>query len=191
MRTRMLLAGIIKFAPACATHDAVPPGDPVEDACGGYDGLGTVDVGSGFTPVNAWAFYGASPVMLGATDAVGLQVVLSTDASLSCATGVAAFASGQVQAYVMSAVPPGNAAVTPGDYEVQGSAAQAAPSSADIDFLFCSGGQFNSCGFSQPQSGSITLDTVASPVTGAFSVTFQGQDPQSGNFCAPFCDPSG
>jgi hypothetical protein len=183
------LAWVIALSPSCSTHDEGPPGGP-SDACGGYDGLGTVDIGgSGFTPVNAWAFYGSSPVALGATDAVGLQVVMSTDASLSCAT-VAEFASGQVQAYVMSAVPPGSDAVTPGNYDVQGSASQAEPLSADIDFLFCSGGQYNSCGFLQPQAGSMTLDTVDSPVTGAFSVTFQGEDAASGNFCAPICNPA-
>jgi hypothetical protein len=156
---------------ACTNDDLPAKQRAPDDSCTRYDGLGVAEVaGSAFEPQRVRVL---RPTLLSICEdsPPALDVVLSTDASLSCA------------------FPSGSGALPPGTYDVAAAALPATPSSGNVQLLFCAGGQYNSCGFEQPQSGSVTINTVTSPVTGAFSVSFHDLGADAGSFCAPICNP--
>jgi hypothetical protein len=192
------LVPVLLFAACAAPQSEGPPVSPDAgiNSCGGQYGLGKAEVSGGYQFTNAWAFHPPSVQGWGwetTGDPAALEVMMSTDSSLTCST-VSEVSLGQVQAFVLTMIPPGNDAVAPGSYAI---AATANPGSAAVGAMIefeCSGGQGNSCLEEPAGSGTIHIDTVDSPVIGQFSLTLPddgGEDEVTGSFCAPICSVSG
>ena len=158
-------------------------------------GIGTATLDdAAFTPDSVWAFVNSS----GTAAAFGdlrptLQVAMSSHASLTC-TLLNDLPDAGPQAYVLSAFPGSDGPTVPATYQIEApdTTPTLTPPWGMGQLLACSGGAFNSCIEELYTSGTLTIESVDTTVTGSFSITLtdgDGTTSVSGSFQAPICGP--
>jgi hypothetical protein len=146
--------------------------------------------GGDFQPVAVWAFVNSGDTVAPYGDAQpSLQVVMSPYTSLNC-TVLDDTPEGGPIAYVLSVYPAGNASDASGTYALQSPPRETAPTPpyGTTELAECSGGDFNSCVDDFFASGTVTITSIGTDVTGTFSATLvEGVAPVAGSFTAPIC----
>lgn len=184
-KIRILFAGMVALAlsASCATEQTLVK-----------VGIGSGEITNGaFQPLSVWALRDPTyPAAQIGDLQPSLQIVMSSYTELTCSLSIDNTESGPI-AYVLSAFPAANAAITAGAYQVASPLEGSATAPFGMgELVACSGGTYSSCLDEVYASGTITLDSVDSPVTGTFTMTLgdgsPSAPPTTGSFSAPICD---